>query len=300
MATDASSIDEMLMNGRAPSTPPTSETLEDNVSTDIPDIPYTEQEPEDDSVSETSENHEEARDEVEEVEEKSKDYDEYGNEKPKPRTYTEDEVNERINKAVRERLARGNTESQQPSPQQVADKARDFEYNPESDESWQSQLEQFVEKTVSKMGQKQAQEQQNLRDKQMHSEFETKFSRGMERFNDFRDVVSAQPVTDAMTYALRGMTDPAAFIYAASKRNPAELERISKIPDQYAQMVEMGKLEERMRKVASGTKAPKPVSKSRDDSSLPSKNKKTEPSIEDLIAKSDAKRQAVLNARRRR
>ena len=47
-------------------------------------------------------------------------------------------------------------------------------------------------------------------------------------------------------------------------------------------------------------KSPKPVSKSREDSSLPVKGKKTEPSIEDLIAKADAKRKQQLNQKRGR
>jgi len=72
-----------------------------------------------------------------------------------------------------------------------------------------------------------------------------------------------------MTYALRGLPDPAAFIYAASKRHPQELARISQIGDPAAQIMEMGRLEERMRKSAPSTKAPRPVSKSRDDASMP-------------------------------
>ena len=122
----------------------------------------------------------------------------------------------------------------------------------------------------------------------------------MDRFSDFKDVVGSQPITDPMTYALRGMNDPSAFIYAASKRAPQELQRISNISDPYVQMVEMGKLEERMRKTPMTTKAPRPVSKTVDNSSIPVQQKKGEPSIEDLIAHADAKRRAQLTSRRGR
>jgi hypothetical protein len=307
MATETSNIDDLLMGGTTPSIPPTSESKEDySVSDDAPenDLDIPEREPHDDFYStpeeRAAEEDEPEEKEVKEHEEKEADYDDYGNTKAPPKTYTEEEVNERINKAVRERLARGDNKNQQPTQQQVAQQAQGFEYNPDSEESWEGQLEKFVERTVSKISQKQAQQQQQARDEQVQAEFEDKFSRGMNRFSDFREVVGSQPVTDPMTYALRGLPDPAAFIYAASKRHPQELSRISQIQDPAAQIMEMGRLEERMRKAAPGTKAPKPVSKSRDDSGLPVKGKKTEPTIEDLIAKSDAKRQALLNQKRRR
>jgi hypothetical protein len=306
MATEYGNIDDMLAGATAPSTPPTSESKDTYVEPD--DAPENDNEiPESDSKDDfysTPEEKAKADEEPDEVEDEPEasgdDYDDYGNAKAPAKTYTEEEVNERINKAVRERLARGNNQNQQPTQQQVEKQAQDFEYNPESAESWQTQLEKFVEKTVSKMGQKQAEQQQIERDHQVQAEFEEKFSQGMGRFGDFREVVGSQPITDPMTYALREMSDPAAFIYAASKRHPAELQRIANLPSRNAQMIEMGKLEERMRKVASGTKAPKPVSRSRDDGGMPTKVKKTEPSIEDLIAKSDAKRRAALNQKRGR
>lgn len=295
MATETSSIDEMLLGGGTPSTPATPESSyeEPEIKQDEPESSY--EEPEDsEDLGETED------DETPESKKKEPEHDDYGNPKDKPRTYTEDEVNERINKAIRERLARGNHNNQQPTPQQVATQAQDFEYNPDSAESWQTQLEKFVETTVSRMGARQAEIQQRQQDEQHHAEFVDKFERGMSRFADFREVVSSQPVTDPMTYALRGLSDPAAFIYAASKRHPQELSRISQLPDPYAQMVEMGKLEERMRKAAPGTKAPKPVSRSLDDGTMPAQSKKKEASIEDLIAKSDAKRRAQLENKRRR
>ncbi len=307
MATEYASIDDMLMGGSAPSTPPTSESKEDYVEpNDAPenDNEISERDPKEDFYSTPEEragtDDEPDEPEAKESKEKDADYDDYGNAKTPSKTYTEEEVNERINKAIRERLARGNNQNQQPTQQQVAQQAEGFEYNPDSSEPWEAQLEKFVEKTVSKIGQKQAQQQQQAKDHAQQAEFEDKFSRGMNRFGDFREVVGSQPVTDPMTYALRGLADPAAFIYAASKRHPQELSRISQIQDPAAQIMEMGRLEERMRKSPTGTKAPKPVSKSRDDGSIPVTTKKKEPTIEDLIANADAKRKVQLNQRRGR
>lgn len=306
MATEVSNIDDLLMGGGSPSIPPTSESKDDYEApndageNDFDDHESTHKDDFYSTPEERAKEPEDSDNSDDEPDEGGEDYDDYGNAKAAPKTYTEEEVNERINKAVRERLARGDNKNQQPTQQQVAQQAQEFEYNPDSSEPWEGQLEKFVEKTISKLGQKQVQQQQEQRDQQVQAEFEDKFSQGMGRFSDFREVVSSQPITDPMTYALREMADPAAFIYAASKRNPAELQRIANLASPNAQMIEMGKLEERMRKGAKGTTAPKPVSKSRDDGGMPVKSKSKEPSIEDLIAKSDAKRQALLNSKRRR
>lgn len=297
MATDTSSIDDLLMGGTSSLQPQTPESQENVVEEE--QISYGDPE-----VSDTIENKEvEALDpSSKEDDEHVPETDEYGNQKAKPRVYTEDEVNERINKAIRERLARmKNQEQPMPSVQQVAQAQQDFNYNPDADGNWQQQLETFVEQTFNKINQRQVTQAQQMREKQAHQEFEEKFTNGMEKFQDFREVVSAQPISDPMTLALRGMKDPAAFIYAASKRQPAELQRISQISDPYTQMVEMGRLEERMRKVTNATKAPRPLGRSIEDTGMPRPVKKQEgDSIEDLIAKADAKRRSQLAARRSR
>jgi len=222
--------------------------------------------------------------------------DDYGNHKENPtRTYSEDEVNERINKAVRDRLSRMKQDAAQ-QPQQAK---KDFEYNEESNESWQEQLEQFVEQTVGKMTTRKEQTQQKERERTAQLEFEDKFHAGMGRFKDFIDVVQSQPISDAMTMATRGMTDPAAFLYAASKRAPDDLKRISNINDFYTQMVEMGKLEERMKRGKVGTTAPRPLKNTREDSSFAQKSDKA-PSIEDLIAADSERRLKIQNDKRRR
>lgn len=294
MSIDAGSIDDLLTQTK-PSNLPNSEDLNDNNSNDSADSDYG-IDKEDEIESKEVEKSQEDNDESDTKQERN--FDDYGNEKAAPKTYTEDEVNERINKAVRERLSRANNQSTQPTnqqQQQVQQQAQDFEYDPNSDGNWQQQLEQFVEQTFSKMTQRQAQKHQQEQERVSEAEFVDKFSSGMDRFHDFKDVVGNQPITDPMTLALRGITDPAAFIYAASKRHPAELERISKIKDPYSQMVQVGRLEERMRKRAEGTKAPRPIGRSSEDSTMNYVDKKTkEDSIEDLITKSEQKKLAKI------
>lgn len=284
MATETSSIDDMLAgNGNAMAKEP-------------PDY-HSEETSEENNLSQESydsqDSYEDGADESEKSPSESKDLDDYGNDKPEARTYTEDEVNERINKAVRERLARmeRNGQQQAATPNNVP---QGFEYNSDSEANWQQQLESFVEQTVSRMSSKQAEKHQAHRERQAQEDFEQKFHNNMSRFSDFKDVVGVQPITDSMTLSLRAMNDPAAFIYAASKRNPQELERISKIGDPYSQMVEMGKLEERMRKSSPGTTAPKPLGKTKEDSVTNFTSNKKEVSIEDMIARSEAKKIARI------
>lgn len=311
MATETSSIDELLSTVANATTPVVSEQkghhadskkmndvldkVESGFDTETlghPELSEAKEEPTPESDLE----------EVKTTPENSQD--EYGNDIPPPKTYTEDEVNERINQRVRERLARleknAQPVQQQMPSQQQQQQAQNagFEYNADSQETWQQQLESFVEQTVSKMHQKQAYQQSVQKEQRATMEFESKFQSGMSKFQDFQDVVASQPITDAMVIATRGMKDPAGFMYAAAKRAPAELDRISKIQDQYAQMVEMGKLEERMKSQKVATKAPKPLSKSKEDMAVDVKSKK-EPTLDDLLAASDAKRKAQYNARRR-
>lgn len=221
--------------------------------------------------------------------------DEYGNVKAPPKTYSEEEVNEKINKAVRERLARAERSHEQPSPPSGHDPALN---NDASDGQWEQQLSKFVEDTVSNMNHKQQQQQVQQREHEAQKTFEDKFHNGMSKFGDFVNVVSAQPVTDSMTMSLRGMKDPASFLYAASKRHSEELHTISKLVDPYAQMTAMGRLEERMRKSPASTKAPRPLSRTQGDASMPHKSKSSRPlSIDDQLAQSDTKRLSLRRAR---
>ena len=200
------------------------------------------------------------------------DVDEYGTKIGKPKLYTQDEVNQMI----RDRLSRGKYAEQQP---QVQEAAKNFQSDPTSDETWEVQLEKFIENTITKVSQKQQQDNWKKQEEMTQADFETKFTTGMTKYNDFADVVKDKPITTSMMMATRSMQDPAAFLYAASKQHPNELDRISKIADPYAQVAEMGRLEERMKKARLVTTAPKPSRKISGDST----DKMPDRSIDQLI-----------------
>lgn len=184
--------------------------------------------------------------------------------------------------------------------QELQQAAKEFNSNPNSDDDWQQQFTQMVEKTIYDMSIRQQQAVAQSEQMRIEKEFERKLFAGMDRFNDFKETIRdvGCEITNHMTNATRSLDDPAAFLYAAAKRHPDELKRISSLQDPYAQAREMGKLEERMRKNKSSSNAPKTLGKIRADASFPSaSNKKEEESIESLIAKSDAKRLAVARAR---
>jgi hypothetical protein len=180
---------------------------------------------------------------------------------------------------------------------QVQQAAADFKYDPNDEASWQQQLTDFVKHTVKNMHSEDQQKERVNQEHHAEREFHQKFSRGMERFGDFREVVGAQPMDNAMTLALRGMADPSAFIYAASKRQPQEIERISKLKDPYVRMVEMGKLEERMRRNKPTTKAPRPLGRAREDATTKVQPKQKDTTGDDLLAKADAKRLSTVRNR---
>lgn len=286
-----SSIDELLLGGKTAQHPETPEHQHIEEPEAIEEQESEEVEYEDE-IEEAASLGASDSEEGDEPAKKEREYDEYGTEK------------EPENEAIRERLARQarkhQTEidqlrsqlAQQGASPQVQQAARDFEYDPDARGDWQQQLASFVKETVNSMSREQEESKSRQQEAQIQAEFEGKFRNGMERFDDFRDVIGSLPfeISNPMTLATRSMENPAAFLYAAAKRNPQELERISKLRDPYAQMTEMGKLEERMRKNKPTTKAPRPLSRTHEDASTPVAKKKTEPSIEDLIAKSDAKR----------
>ena len=68
----------------------------------------------------------------------------------------------------------------------------------------------------------------------------------MSKYSDFVEVVGSKPITNDMMKGIRGLKNPVAFLYAAAKQQPAELDRISKIQDPYQQAAEMGRLHEKM------------------------------------------------------
>ncbi len=226
--------------------------------------------------------------------------DEYGNEKAAPKTYTEQEVNERINAAVRDRLARLEKRQAAPVEQPTKPTEPQFEYNPDSSEPWQQQLEKFVEQTMHKVSNRRVQEEQHQREIAAQQEFEGKFHSGMSKFADFTDVVGAQPVTDAMVMAIRGLPDPAAFLYAASKRASDELVRISKIGDPNTQMMEMGRLEARMKAPRTQTAAPRPLERTKPDGKFSHKSDREMTGDEMLIQADKERLQKFQSTGRRR
>ncbi len=202
--------------------------------------------------------------------------DEYGNEVPKSRTYTEDEVN----KLIQDRLARSRNTQPEQQPNANQPDAKDFKYDAESEQTWEQQLESFVEKTIQKVSNKQTETQWKQQEETRQREFEDKFTTGVGKYTDFESVVRGKSITPSMMMATRGMENPAAFVYAAAKNHPLELDRIAKINDPYSQALEIGKLEEKMRKSKPTTRAPKPISNPTGD--IPN-DKGGKRSIDDLI-----------------
>lgn len=202
--------------------------------------------------------------------------DEYGNPVEKPRSYTEDEVQ----RMIRDRLSRGrHAEQQQTQPAKQS--TDNFQSDPNSEESWENQLESFIEKTIDKRQAKMTQQQWEQQESAKQADFESKFSSGMNKYNDFHNVVAGKPITDSMLLATRNLDNPAAFVYGAAKLHPQELDRISKIQDPYVQAAEVGRLHERMVKTRStNSQAPKPIESPKGD--MPSKHN-YQPSLDQRI-----------------
>lgn len=304
-----SNIDELLLGGSTSQHPmsPEEKNIIENEEVreeehEEPDSDVGQEESDDyesnEELEPVSENEEPVRPRAEEKKPNS-DVDEYGNEQ------------EPENEAIRERLARQARKhqaeidalraqlAQQGASPNVQQAAKDFEYDPNEEGNWQQQLASFVKQTVNSMTREQQESQTRAQEQAVQQQFESKFRDGMNRFDDFREVMTSLPfeISNPMTLATRSMDNPAAFLYAAAKRHPQELERISKIRDPYGQMMEIGKLEERMRKNKTSTKAPRPLERTKEDATVKSPKKEKDYSGDDLLAKADAKR--LANARQR-
>lgn len=210
----------------------------------------------------------------EEKQEADTDVDEYGNPIQKSRMYSEDEVQ----KMIRDRLSRITPQQQD----QVKEAAQDFKADPNNPETWEAQLEKFVESTINKVTKRQYETEWKQKEQQKQADFESKFSLGMQKYKDFHETVRDMPITDAMMIAAREMKDPAAFIYAAAKLHGAEIKRIAGLPNAMQQAVEIGKLEEKMKKARNLTRASKPLTPTKSDTAV---NYKPKYSIDQLISK---------------
>ena len=166
----------------------------------------------------------------------------------KEKLYTQAEVEQ----MMRDRNKRGEFAKQEAEHKQVP--------TDENSEDWEQQFETLVEQTLTKREQKLQKQQWQERAQREQADFEIKFNSGAAKYVDFESVVVGKPLTPQMVIATKAMKDPAAFIYAAAKTQAHELDRISKIADPLVQAVEIGKLEERMRKgKSSTTAAPRPL-----------------------------------------
>jgi hypothetical protein len=209
---------------------------------------------------ESSEKETQEDNELDAKEPSEEEIDDYGTKVPKKKLYTEEEVQ----RMIRERLSRGKNNQQQ---QDIQNAAKDFTPDPASDESWETQLESFVEKTIHKLSKKATDNEWRQHEEASQAEFEIKFSEGMTKYQDFSTVVGNKPITNAMMLATRSMKDPAAFLYAACKQQPKELARIAEIKDAVTQATEIGRLEERMKKTRALPSSPKPATRISGDAS---------------------------------
>lgn len=193
--------------------------------------------------------------------------DDYGNKVPKSKVYTEEEVQAMIRKRLKlhhEEKAAQQPQQYQPPAQQYQQQDN-FQHDETSELPWEVQLENHIKQTVQKIETEKHQLAWKAEQERAQVEFEHKFTSGMAKYQDFTDVVAGKPITNGIMMAARSMADPAAFIYAAAKQQPKELERIAQITDPYVLAAEVGRLEERMKKARNISRAPKPPTKTRGD-----------------------------------
>lgn len=230
--------------------------------------------------------------------------DEYGNpvKAKAERMYTEAEVNEMI----RKRLKRGGVEQPPESPyapqyeQPIPGYGQNSGYEQpvhgyqpqlgheaqQNEGDWEQQLESFVVNTLAKREQQATIQRQQYAEQAKQLEFERKFNANAHKYDDFVEVTHDAPITPLMIASTRGLENPATFIYAAAKSQAKELERISRLTDPYAVAVEMGRLEERMRKQRATTKAPAPLETHTSDAMT-----KTKPrNVDDIFRTQEKKR----------
>lgn len=301
-----SSIDDLLMGGQ--STEVSEEPIqEENTGTkEVDDTTDSEGNFDYATGEEESESHENSFDDEEsDSEDETQSHeDEYGNKKE----LMSKNMQKRLKKIDEDHKAQINTYqseiaalkaqlAQQGASKEMQQAVQDFEYDPNDEAGWKDQLANFVRQTIAHDEKVKIEKQRQEEEQQEFQEFRGRFEKGMNRFDDFLEVVGEHPIDSAMTAALRSIQDPAAFLYAVAKRSPQELERISKLKSPHQRHAEIIRLEERMRKTKTPTKAPRPLGRAQDDASIPESKNKKEETIEDLIAKSDAKKLAQMRSR---
>jgi hypothetical protein len=189
--------------------------------------------------------------------------DDYGNEVPQE------------NAAIRERLSKQakRYEQEMARMRQEMEDLKAAQQQPQNQTTpdiqegdWEVQLEQFIDQRLTAREQQVKEAEWRRTQQQQQAQFEIKFNEGASKYGDFESVVMGKAITAEMILATQDMADPAAFIYAAAKTQATELDRISRIPNKFTQAMEMGKLEERMRKArTTTTSAPKPIERPKGD-----------------------------------
>lgn len=191
-----------------------------------------------------------------------------------------------MNRMMRERLERMKIAPAQ--QQQIAQEVKkDFQVDPDSEVTWEQQLEAKIEATIEKK-QRDAEMRQMQQEENAKMEvFRDKFDNGRVKFKDFEDVIGKHRVTNSMFLAIREFDDPAGFIYAAAKLKPDEFKKISEMTDPYTQSAALGKLEATMKRTGkTKTNSPPPVKRVAGDG----QNRQVPQKSLDNLILSDAKR----------
>jgi hypothetical protein len=229
---------------------------------------------------------------------------EYGLQTEAPKTYTKAEMDEYANRLMRERVARFERNQQQAQPtqqQQQAAAQQGFQYDENSNQDWQQQLEQFTMQVIEKREQTQAARYQQAVEQEQLQAFERKFKEGMSKYNDYHEVVGKFDIKDDMLLATKGIKDPAALFRAAALRAPDELAAISKMETKEERAFAMGQLDAKLKKQSvKVSSAPKPIQPTKADTTNAYTPKQVQSNeLDDLLVQDKNNRLAQLSARRR-
>jgi len=209
--------------------------------------------------------------------------DEYGE------TVAKDEpkfTNADVQRIVQERLARALKNKPHQEPEQEPEQKPRYEEPEESD--WERELESLVDRRLEMIEQRKLEAQWKEQAAQEQNTFEQKFSTSMSKYNDFEETVAplAGHLNPTMAQALKGMDNPAAFIYNAAKKHKDEIIRISSMNNPYQQVIALGALEASMKKKKIASSAPAPVNRDKGDYS-PAQSAKVKNSIDHAIAQEE-------------
>jgi hypothetical protein len=195
--------------------------------------------------------------------------------------YTEEEFNARI----RDRLSRVKQQPAAPEP------VKEVVASTDENEPWQVEMKDFIKKTNEEERQQENNRIMRQEAEREQLEFQDKFDRGVSKYQDFSDVTYGKSITQAMMIATKELENPADFIYAACKLYPDEVSRIASITNPLKQLVEVGKLDERMRKSTKATSAPRPLGRiTSDGGEIVPEQKKSTNDLEDRIKQHAAKK----------